>query len=298
MDAKRGVLDRLKKNSISSTDIAGQFWCELQMELGYIHGREFTEAMKSGKKVHKELQDEVATTISIEPQGYADFLYKEAYENYLSLKSLNEKGIGREIKVYGSINGFKISGKIDELRKVGGKVVIVETKTKSLNAKLGSTKNAREISETTMRTHKVQIMLYRRLLDDIKNGNYTYQNFYNAYGIAKMKLSDKFLSQLDLLGIDKGIRGFNTIYGMVYEQIAKLPQISDTLELSYVDRQTGEKFATVSVEYNKDDFDKILFDAMGYWTGERPARPVVTEESWKCNFCRFYGKECKVWWKG
>ncbi|MGI0141875.1 MAG: PD-(D/E)XK nuclease family protein [Candidatus Micrarchaeales archaeon] len=299
MEEKRGVLEKLKKNSISATDIASQYWCELQMELNYIHGREFNAAMKGGAKIHKELQAEIETTISVEPLGYPDFLYKEAYENYLALKSLNEKGIGREIKIYGSIGGYKFSGKIDELRKKDGKVTIVETKTKALNAKLGGkNEGIKEISEATMRTHKTQIMLYRRLLGDLCSKNYTYQNFYNSYGIKKMVLNEKFVAQLDLLGIEKKMQSFDTIYNLMYEQLYKLPQISDTLEISYVDRYSGNQFAAVNIDYNKDEFDKILVDAMGYWGGERAARPVVKEEAWKCNFCKFYGNQCKIWWSG
>jgi len=37
---------------------------------------------------------------------------------------------------------------------------------------------------------------------------------------------------------------------------------------------------------------------MKYWNGEVKARPVSEEEKWKCRFCRFYGKECKVWYNG
>ena len=294
MDSNWGVLDKLKKKSILATDISGQFWCELQMELNYLHGRDLNAAMKGGTKVHKELQAQVAVAVEIKPLGYPDFLFKEAYENYLSLKNLNENGIGREIKVYGSINGFKISGKIDELKMVDGKVVIVETKTKALNGKAG---NVSDINESTMRTHKVQIMLYKKLLEDLKNKEYTYKNFYISYGIQKMELSPKFLEQLDLVGIDKSLRSLDSVYKAMYEQLYLMAQVSDTLVISYVERSSGEEFASVSIEYNKADFDKVLSDAMGYWLGERAARPVSKEESWKCTFCKFNCNQCKVWCK-
>ncbi|MDE1847252.1 MAG: hypothetical protein KGH52_04315, partial [Candidatus Micrarchaeota archaeon] len=142
------------------------------------------------------------------------------------------------------------------------------------------------------------VMLYKKLLDDLQSRSYTYQNFYNAYGIKNMKLSDKFVAQLDLLGIDQKVRSFDSVYAMMFEQLYAAPQVSEKLVLSYVDRYTGNEFATVNIEYNKADFEKILVDAMGYWLGSRAARPVEKEESWKCNFCRFYGKECKVWWSG
>lgn len=294
MEGNKGVLERLKKNSILATDIASQFWCELQMELNYLHGKEYTKAMAGGAKIHKELEKEAHVAIEAKPLSYADFLYKEAYENYLALKSLNEKGIGREIKVYGSMNGFKVSGKIDELKLKDGKVMVIESKTKSLNAKLDGG-NITDIKETTMRTHKMQVMLYKRLLEDLQKKNYTYQNFYNSYGIKTMVLSEQFLKQIELLGIPAEIRNLNSIYNLMFEQINKMPEISNTLTISYLDRASGKEFAAVNIEYNKADFDKVLVDVMGYWLGEREARPVIKEENWKCNWCKFFGKECTVW---
>lgn len=294
MDQNRGVLEKLKKNSILATDIASQFWCELQMELNYLHGKEYTKAMQGGAEVHKKLEKEGHIAVEIKALNYADFLYKEAYENYLSLKSLNENGIGREIKVYGSVNGFKVSGKIDELKIENGKVVIVESKTKSLNSRLDGASTT-GIKETTMRTHKIQVMLYKKLLDDLQNRNYTYQNFYVSYGIKNMKLSDSFLKQLEAIGVPEEIRNHNSIYNLMFEQIAKMPPISSTLLISYLDRASGKEFASVKVEYNKADFDKTLVDVMGYWLGERSARPVIEEEKWKCNWCKFFRNECKVW---
>ena len=35
---------------------------------------------------------------------------------------------------------------------------------------------------------------------------------------------------------------------------------------------------------------------MKYWNGERKSLPVPEKESWKCNYCVFFGKECKAWW--
>ncbi len=299
MEEKSNVLAKLKKSSILATDVAGQYWCERQTELNYLYGKRYaTAAMKQGSKIHKELQEELETTISVEPINYADFLYKEAYENYLTLKSLNEKGIGRELKVYGLINGFKISGKIDELRHKGGKTSIAEIKTRDLNGKLGrSPSDVKHVSEATMRPHRVQVMIYKRLLDDLKDKNYTFENFNKAYSVSKLALSEKFLEQLKILGMDTSIK-IEEIYKMMFEQIYKMPQVSDRLELKYVDRYTGKEFAEVDIEYKKNEFDEMLKDAMGYWNGERESRPVAKDESWKCRFCKFFGNECKAWWSG
>lgn len=298
MDQKRGVLGRLKKNSILATDVASQYWCERQMELNYLHGKKYTRAMQKGKALHEGLQAELETTIDVEPLNYADFLYKEAYENHLAMNSLVRRGVGREIKVYGSVAGYKLAGKIDELKLRDGKVAVVEIKTRELSARLDGTRTARSIGETTMRPHRVQVMLYKRMLDDLKEGNYTFENMAAAYDLRTQRLTERFLSQLKLLGVDAAMMNLESIYGVFFEQIKSMPELSNRLELRYVDRFTGKEFESISVEYNREDADRTISDAMGFWNGERESRPVTKEENWKCTFCKFFGKECKVWWSG
>ncbi len=117
--AEESVLSRLHKTSILVTDIANQFWCERQMELNYVHGKKFTKEMAKGKKIHEALQDEVYVPLTIEPVTYKDYMYKTAYENVMSLGSLKANGVCREVRVYGSTNGYRLSGQIDEMKVKG-----------------------------------------------------------------------------------------------------------------------------------------------------------------------------------
>lgn len=284
---KKRVLERLGKNSISATDIASQFWCEKQMELNYLYGRRYTKEMARGSRIHEELQAEVYVPLAIEPINYTDFLYKELYENYLSIKGLKERGIGREIRIYGSINGFKVTGKIDELKLVDGKVVVVENKTRETRF---------AIDEAIVRPHKVQIMLYKYMLDEIIERRYTHQNFENTYIKGLKPLSERFVEELKALGVEGSLLSIEGIYKKMFDEIYTMPQISDELEIHYIDRFTGAKVQTIAFKYNYNELRGLLIDAMRYWNGEVEARPVNESEKWKCRFCRFYGKECKVWY--
>ncbi len=285
----KSTLEKLGKKSISATDIASQFWCEKQMELNYLYGRKYTKEMAKGAEIHAELHAETYVPLAIEPINYTDFLYKEFYENYLSLKGLKEKGVGREIKIYGSINGFRIIGKIDELRIEKGNVVIIENKTKETRYAL---------SEAVVRPHKIQVMLYKRLLDDIIEKRYTGENFENTYIKGLKPLSERFVDELNALGIEKELQSIEGIYKKMFGEIYTMPQVSNSLELHYIDRFTGQKVESIKVTYDKEKLESLLIDAMKYWNGEVKARPVSEEEKWKCRFCRFYGKECKVWYDG
>jgi len=285
----KGVLEKLGKNSVSATDIASQFWCEKQMELNYLYGKRYTKEMAKGAKIHEELQAETYVPLTVEPINYTDFLYKELYENYLALKGLKQRGVGREIRIFGSINGFKLNGKIDELKLVNGKVVVVEVKTRE-------TRYA--INEAVVRPHRIQAMLYKYMLNEVVSRSYTHENFENAYLKGLKPLSDRFLDQLKALSIESSLLSIESVYKKMFDEIYTLPPISDELELHYIDRFTGEKVETMKFKYNDEELKKILIDAMRYWNGEVKARPVSEEEKWKCRFCRFYGKECKVWYNG
>ena len=285
----KGVLEKLGKNSISATDIASQFWCEKQMELNYLYGKRYTKEMAKGTKIHEELQAETYVPLTVEPINYTDFLYKELYENYLALKGLKQRGVGREIRIFGSINGFKINGKIDELKLVNGKVVVVEVKTRE-------TRYA--INEAVVKPHRVQAMLYKYMLNEIVSRSYTHENFENAYLKGLKPLSERFLDQLKALGIESSLLSIESVYKRMFDEIYTLPPISDELELHYIDRFTGEEVQRMKFKYNDEELKKILIYAMKYWNGEVKARPVSEEEKWKCRFCRFYGKECKVWYNG
>ncbi|MGC8675949.1 MAG: PD-(D/E)XK nuclease family protein [Candidatus Micrarchaeia archaeon] len=284
------TLKKLGKSSISATDLASQFWCEKQMELNYLYGRKYTEEMRKGRQMHADLQAEVFVPLNIEPVTYADFLYKTGYEDYMALKTLGQKGVCRELRIYGSVSGYRIVGQIDELRMEDGKVRILELKTVQPNGAKPAVDSARA------KPHIVQIMTYKKLLEDIRSGRYTLRNFSNSYGIKEKKVSDTFARALHAIGVKDELFDLEKIYGLVFDEIRSLPEISEKLEIYYIDRFTGMRSSSIIINYDeKKIYDELVF-AMQYWSGKREALPVSKDEVWKCNLCKFYGKECTVWW--
>jgi exonuclease V len=283
------VLKKLGKSSILVTDVANQFWCEKQMELNYLFGKKFTKTMAQGKKLHEELQNEIYVPLTIEPVTYEDYLYKTAYENYGSLKSLKANKICREVRIYGSINGYRLSGQIDEMRVVDGKVMVVERKT---------TDAGRQLNSTYTRPHLIQVGLYRKMLGDIVLKNYTFENFSFSYGLGKKPISDTFKRELVAMGVGPELMDIKEMYRRMFEEIYSIPAVSDRLEVAYMDRASGKQISSLEVEYNESEMSKNMINAMHYWNGDREAAPVVESENWKCKFCKFYGGECKAWWKG
>jgi hypothetical protein len=283
-----GVLKKLGKSSILVTDIANQFWCERQMEYNYLYGKKYTKEMAQGKQLHSELQEEVYIPLTIEPVTYEDVMYKIAYEDYRSLHSLKEKGMCREFRVYGSMNGYRLSGQIDEMKTSDGKVKIIERKT---------TDAKRQLTEVYTRPHRVQVMLYRKMLGDIKQKGYTHDNLAKAYGIGRGSLSDVFKRELHAIGLSEEFIDTPTMFKKMFEEIYTMPELSNSVEIEYVDRFSGQQIGSMSVEYKEQEMNKYITYALQYWNGERESAPVMKDENRKCTFCKFFGKECKVWWK-
>ena len=284
--AGRTVLEKLGITKISATDIAGQFWCEKKVELGHMYGAKRTKYMERGSQLHEKWQSKVFVPLTVETRNSADWMYKTAYENYQTMRSLSEKHVGRELFLYGSINGYKITGKIDELRIANGKVVVVEDKTtKSDN-----------LDNIYKKSHMIQIMLYRKLLQDLKESKYAYQNIAASYGIETARMSDEFQKGLVEIGIRDELRSLPAMFKQMFSSISAMPELDNNLILRYSDMTSGDVFGEITVSYEDSEFSKELIDVMGYWNGQREARPVPESERWKCTRCEFFGKQCTAWY--
>ncbi len=281
------ALERLHKSSITATDIASQYWCEKQMELYKLSkAKKATAEIKKGKAIHEMMENEVNVPIELTPNSYGDSLFKTLYTTYKSLESLGETDRAREIQVYGSLNGFKLVGKIDEIRILKGQAVIIEDKTRSSDRVPG---------EAELITHKVQVMTYKKMLDDIHTGNYTSEDFKNVYGISRLKLTDDFLKQLSSIGLEDNQKSFSYLSDRLFELYRKV-NTGSSLYLRYINQFTKEEIKVLKFQYSSSEISKMLDFSLRYWKGDRDALPVPYEEKWKCNHCMFFGNECKVWW--
>ncbi|MGC8670056.1 MAG: PD-(D/E)XK nuclease family protein [Candidatus Micrarchaeia archaeon] len=281
------VLEKLHKSSISITDIASQYWCEKQMELNYLYGKRINNAIRQGRAIHEELEEQVNIPIVLQPKSYADALYRNLYTSYSAIKALKENGKTREVNIYGSANGFKLVGKIDQLEIKHGMLTIIEDKTRS---------NDNIPTKAQQVTHKIQVMLYYKMLSDIKNGAYTDQNFSAAYKLPAMLLTEEFKRQLDALGVPKAQQNITQLSSTYFNELRTTPQLSDILVIRYINQFTGNEIKAYKTKYNSAEMSSMLQYVMKYWNGERQAMPVPEDEQWKCKFCVFYGKECKAWW--
>lgn len=280
------VLEKLHIQSIPVYDIATQVgWCEKQMELKHLFKTKVTESLKSGREAHTQLEKEVEVKVPLTPVTWAERMFTEFYTGKMKLDSLAAGARIREIKLYGSINGFRLTGKIDQLQAIGGRVMISDDKFV----------NPEKVPWEMPVTYRVQLMLYKKMLDDIISGSYGYANFSRSYNTAAMRLGAEFTDQAKGMGlqdeqisIDAAAKGFF--------DSAKAITLDNNLEIRYKNRGTKEELKVYSLIYDKDEIDRITKFALKYWNGEREALPVPENETYKCRSCDFYGNKCTVWW--
>lgn len=258
------------------------------MEYNYRYGQKITREIKSGKTIHEELENEVNVPIILQPKSYADAFYKKIYTSTEALKALKAKKKTREVQLYGSIGGYTIVGKIDQLEMKGNEVIISEDKTRA---------NGNVPSQAQQLVHKIQVMVYKKLLDDVKSGSYGFNNFEIAYHIRSLQLTDEFKRQLDALNIARDMQEIPAISRKFFDELHSMGKVSDTLRIRYINQFTGDEIKSHTIDYRKEEMDGIIRYVLKYWNGERDSMPVPEDEQWKCKFCIFYGDKCKVWWK-
>ena len=276
---RKGILEELNKSSVTVTDIANQSWCEYKVYLSCTQKEEQTKAMRIGETIHANLQKEVYKELTVEPVTYPDIFYKNAYENIMTMNSIVEGGKGRELKIEGDIDGFTIRGKIDELLVENGETVIVENKT--------TLKESGGHNDTMHEMHSVQAMVYRLMFKDILDKRYTFKRYYDTNGVGRMKLSPTFIHGLKEIGIRDDMINIGAICLSMFESYQKLPKISDTLIIRYLNRMSREVVEEVRIKYDAAWLKKILDRDFEFWNKNRGPEPVSKEESWRCRSCYF-----------
>ncbi|PWY66433.1 hypothetical protein BO70DRAFT_172792 [Aspergillus heteromorphus CBS 117.55] len=108
---------RAPNKAFSVTDLVSPAWCELQYwyTLTKFGRKKRTPAMKLGSTIHKTLEDEIYTTVSVEITTKEDAMALRIWNIIQGLRMLREYGITRELEVWGLVDGELVTGIIDEL---------------------------------------------------------------------------------------------------------------------------------------------------------------------------------------
>lgn len=253
---------------ISVSKIAEQLWCEKKLELKLMHGIAVkTEAMAEGTRRHEKLSGRDTLP---KPESFRDWLGFQLYLSALSLSNFPAKK-AREVFIVSSFSHeswrkrWYLTGSVDELRLEDGKVRVVERKTTRSN------------QIAVIPSHKLQAMLYRKMLELAKEQNLC-KNVRAAYGLSiGEKISSSFAEKAGI-----GKRDITELCMELSEGFRTLPPVDSRVCIVY-ERQRGGKLGEIEFEADELWLSSVLNFLREYWTGEREAER--TKDGWKCRVC-------------
>jgi exonuclease V len=224
------------KKPFSVSDLIAGAWCELQYyyTLTKLPGgkKTRTAAMKGGTNIHKKLEEEVYTTVTIEIAKKEDAFGLRLWNIIQGLRTLRDKGMTRELEVWGLVDGHVVNGVIDNLSyenpdpqfeeevrssqgsqepSQGGSsgqqkvTTFFHSSSKPLNRQIFitdvKTRGSRHIpSGAAVRPTKIQLFLYHRFLSEMAVGRLDFMRVLRRYGLdADEPFSDTFVAQIGSL---------------------------------------------------------------------------------------------------
>jgi exonuclease V len=279
-----GLLEKFGRKHLKVTELSQQFWCERQVVLGLEFPREETEQMASGSEIHKGLMLELVDEVQVTLQTPEDEVCLLMLNIRTGLEQILKEGKTRELYVFGRVGMFPVAGIIDEISLDNGTLTLLDHKTRS---------RPTLPPPPSFMTTEVQVMTYYKMLDDLRHGRYTYEDFRKDRGLGEPgEVSPEFKAQLEAQGLYEGV-STEAIAQDVFRKFAELPAISDYVIIRYLHQGSGDHIGDKVVLYDPEYIGKKLTHALKLWNGERQAASVSFRERWKCNYCEYKGVQCK-----
>ncbi|NJD77947.1 MAG: hypothetical protein FIB08_12785 [Candidatus Methanoperedens sp.] len=272
------LIQKYRPNGVRITDLSAQLWCEKQLEFGLEKGRIETREMNKGTERHKELHEEIATLVKIEPKIKADYVALRLHNIQVGLERLIVEGMTRELPVFGKINSLFVIGIVDELNLKDNDLVILDTKTR---------KKDTMPSEAQKRTTRFQLMLYNKLIQEFVCEKFSTKDLMSFYGFKKSdNISDEFKKQTT----DIGIRiepNIKKLADKSFELFQTLPIPEKIMNIRYEFQLNKKLIGVDEFSFESRSFQKECNFCEEFWLGKRKAIPVGIDNNWKCNYCEF-----------
>ena len=241
---------------------------------------------------------EVHEKVVIERETKEDDFAIKILNTYSQLELIRsgEKPVEREITVFGDPFGLGVllTGIIDQLQYSVGEneLVLLDFKTRRQKCLPGPAQQ---------RQHSLQLMLYKSLLDGMTGGLAPLHGALRYLSLdPSAPLTAGPLQLIQTLGLSGPLldedgettlqRVADVVHGLILG--LRLPPVS-TMLVQYEHQSTSEEIGMEVVEYNGAWARAELQASMEYWSGDRPAKGVDVEDSWKCWSCQY--KDVCVW---
>ncbi|KAL4223897.1 Mitochondrial 5'-3' exonuclease and sliding exonuclease [Mactra antiquata] len=265
------------------SDFTRQNWCEQQMYYSFTVPTIFEEnpVMTEGSNLHLARELAVHDVTQVKVTSNEDIWAVKVINLITALQTmLNGGTIVREVPVFGcpyNTDVF-IVGLVDELK--------FDPETFTLNLSEFKTRKFRSFpSKSQQNTHQLQVMLYKKLFDDLVKGNVSKDtvarhlrlDLHKAFGDDILQTIDsKLLSSTNL----------SQLLDDLYTKIQCFTCVQE-LEIEYQHQESKDIIGKHSVTYDEDRLHHMFNDYIKFWKGKREVRGVDIEEAFKCQSCDF-----------
>jgi exonuclease V len=272
------LFKKYRPYGIAVTDLSAQLWCEKQLEFSLEKGRLVTDEMDKGRERHRGLHEEVAILVKVKPKTIVDALALRLHNQQVGLVRLLQKGMTRELPIFGIINSLFVTGYIDELDLKQNKLFILDTKTRKSNTMP---------SEAQKRTIRFQLITYNKLLKDLILCNFSPSHFLKFYGIKNSEeISDVFKKSINDLG-DYIEPNISRLVNNTFKLFRILPLPERVMSIRYESQIDSKIISVDKFSFDDEPFQRDCNFVEEFWLGERRAIPVGTRNAWKCRYCEF-----------
>lgn len=275
--------ERHRPYNLRVTDLRDQAWCEQQLVFGLTQGREETAQMRAGTERHEALHEEITEIIRVQPQTREDMWGLHLWNTFAGVQLLKQTGLGREIPVFGQIEGQWVVGIIDELQLSPEHTLhLLDTKTRRRNF-------LPRIEQKV--TSRYQLACYKYLFDRITTRDatqdiFTPEDFFQGLQLSPdATFSDSMKEQMEPHGTLPPDLG--SLMNQTLQACHSLPLIDPTLHIRYEWQQDHSLIGVDTFPYREDRVIQRSAFYLQYWRGEREPVGVPPREGWKCRYCEF-----------
>ncbi|KAL3857978.1 hypothetical protein ACJMK2_012600 [Sinanodonta woodiana] len=279
---QRPPLETFRPGYLWISDLTHQNWCEQQLYYTFTIPGIVKEnpVMLQGSNLHLARELAVHDIVSVEVMSSEDIWAVKLLNLLTAVQGfLNGIKIAREIPVFGTLyDETFFVGLVDELRfdPENYTFELVELKTRQ----------ARSFPSKAQQTqHNLQVMLYKKLFDNLVQGRVSKEVMVKHLHISLDKeLGEGVRNHMgDKLLACKTLR---ELTDHLFERLQCLTCISG-LSIEYVHQESQETLFHHLVTYDEILLESQVHHYLGFWRGKRPPEGVAIEEAWKCQRCDF-----------
>lgn len=188
--------------------------------------------------------------------------------------------IGREIPIFGAPFGQDvfIVGLIDEIKFDFDNFTLDIFELKTRSSKSLPSKSQKD-------SHKLQVMLYKKLFDDLVLGNIDSDLIAKHLSVdLENQLGDDVRKEIKKSGFE-----CDTLLELLKYMFEKLQNVTciNQLVLEYCYQDDHSTISFEEVQYDEAWLKEKFLSGICLWKGEREATGVDIEDAWKCRTCEY-----------